>query len=46
MFLFWFVLCFTPFVGNVANAAHTIGLVFGAACGYAPVLWRKLGGKR
>jgi len=29
--LIWFVLCFTPLVGSIANGAHAAGLIAGAA---------------
>ena len=34
MMLLWFVLCFTPIVGHIANTVHTIGLVVGMAWGF------------
>jgi rhomboid protease GlpG len=34
MMLVWYVLCLTGLMGNVANAAHTGGLVIGVAWGY------------
>lgn len=37
--LFWLVLCFTGLVGNIANTAHTAGLIVGMAIGYAPCLF-------
>lgn len=37
--LFWLVLCFTGWVGNIANTAHTAGLIVGMAIGYAPCLF-------
>jgi GlpG protein len=37
----WYVLCFTPFL-NIANMAHTVGLLIGALIGAAPHLWRSL----
>ncbi len=30
----WFVLCFTPIIPHVANAAHLVGLLVGAGWGY------------
>ena len=32
--LIWFAICFTGLVGNIANTAHTMGLVIGAAWGW------------
>ena len=32
--LVWFVLCFTPVIPHVANAAHAVGLVVGALWGF------------
>ena len=38
----WFVLCVMSIIPNVANAAHAIGLVVGAAWGYlSAVRWRR-----
>jgi GlpG protein len=34
MALVWFVLCFTPVFGNVANGCHLAGLVLGTGWGY------------
>ncbi len=34
MMLFWFVLCLTGLVGNIANTTHTVGLVAGCLWGY------------
>ena len=34
MLLIWFVICFTGLVGNIANAAHTLGLIVGVAAGW------------
>ena len=44
MMLVWFVICWLGLVGNIANMAHTIGLVSGAILGliYSPHLLRKL----
>jgi len=43
MMLIWFVLCWSGLVGNIANMAHTIGLVCGCLLGllYSPQLFRK-----
>jgi GlpG protein len=35
LMLVWMVLCYTGLLGPVANAAHTVGLLLGAACGFA-----------
>jgi len=35
MMIIWFVLCWTGLIGNVANWAHTFGLVAGMAWGFA-----------
>jgi len=42
--LAWFVICWLGLVGNVANMAHTVGLVCGAGLGliYSPYFWRRL----
>jgi len=44
----WFFVCLSgilgPVIGPVANMAHGAGLVVGLAIGYAPTLWRSLGG--
>ena len=38
----WLILCLvTPMAGDVANAAHVMGLATGAAIGYAPIVWRR-----
>ncbi len=37
----WLVLCMTGKMGNVANVAHVVGLVAGAAFGYLPAMVRK-----
>lgn len=34
MMLIWFVLCYTNFLGPVANTAHAVGLVMGMSWGY------------
>ncbi len=43
MMLIWFVICWMGLVGNIANMAHTIGLVSGAILGllYSPRVWDK-----
>jgi GlpG protein len=41
----WYVLCFTPLFGSVANMCHTVGLLLGALIGAAPHLWRSLRGR-
>lgn len=35
MMLFWLAICMLGFIGNVANAAHAVGLVAGMLCGLA-----------
>jgi len=42
--LAWFVICWAGLVGNVANMAHTVGLICGAGLGliYSPYFWRRL----
>ncbi len=42
MMLIWFVICWMGLVGNIANMAHTVGLVSGAVLGlfYSPRIWR------
>jgi len=44
MMLVWFVVCWLGLVGNIANMAHTIGLVCGVILGllYSPQWIRKL----
>lgn len=44
MMLIWFVVCWMGLVGNIANMAHTIGLICGVILGlfYSPQLLRKL----
>ena len=34
MMLIWFVICYTPLLGHVANTAHAVGLVMGVSWGY------------
>ena len=42
MMLIWFALCWSGFVGNIANMAHTVGLISGVLIGliYSPNIWR------
>ena len=44
MMLVWFVICWLGLVGNIANMAHTVGLICGAALGlvFSPQFWRRL----
>ncbi len=37
----WLFICMTGWVGPVANTAHVVGLLVGAAIAYAPVGWNK-----
>jgi len=37
----WFGLCFTGWIGPIANFAHAGGLVIGAAWGWFSFLWRR-----
>jgi GlpG protein len=41
MMLVWFVLCYTGWIGHVANTAHAAGLVLGSAWGYLSSLGRR-----
>lgn len=43
MMLIWFFVCWFGLVGNIANMAHTVGLVCGAILGliFSPQIWRK-----
>lgn len=34
LMLMWMVLCYTGLLGPIANAAHTVGLIIGAALGF------------
>lgn len=38
----WLVICMTGMIGPVANTAHVVGLIMGAAIGYVPVAARKM----
>lgn len=44
MMLVWFVICWLGLVGNIANMAHTVGLICGAIMGlfYSPQLLNTL----
>ena len=42
MMLGFFVLCMTGWIGNIANAAHFVGLIAGILLGYGPVITRRL----
>jgi GlpG protein len=37
----WLVLCMIGLIGNVANAAHVVGLIVGVLVAYAPIELRK-----
>ena len=38
----WLFLCMTGLVGPIANTAHVVGLLMGAAIAYGPVGWKKI----
>ena len=40
--LAWLVICFTPLVPNVANAAHVAGLVVGVAIVWLPYQMKRI----
>ncbi len=44
--LAWLVLCFTGFLGPIANTAHVVGLIVGVVIGAGPHFWRKYIRKR
>jgi GlpG protein len=41
----WFFLCLLGVIPHVANVAHGVGLIVGAAIGVAPHVWRSLRGQ-
>ena len=45
MMSIWFIVCWAGLIGNIANMAHTMGLVAGAVLGmiYSPRLMKKIG---
>jgi GlpG protein len=43
MMLFWYVLCLTGVIGNIANTTHTVGLLVGVAWGYLDARQRASG---
>lgn len=43
--LVFMVLCFTGQVGNIANAAHLMGLLSGMLLGYGPIITRRILGR-
>lgn len=42
LMLIYMVVCYTGVIGNIANTAHTLGLITGMIAGYSPKLWRDL----
>ena len=38
----WLLICMIGVLGDVANAAHVVGLIAGAVIAYAPIGWRRL----
>jgi membrane associated rhomboid family serine protease len=38
----WFLVCFTPLIGHIANTAHAVGLLVGVVIGSAGYLRRKI----
>jgi len=45
LFIVWFFLCLTGFMGPIANVAHGVGLVVGVLTGYLPIFYKMPGGK-
>jgi GlpG protein len=45
LFIVWFFLCLTGFMGPIANVAHGVGLVFGVVVGYVPIFYKTPGAK-
>ena len=43
MMSIWFVICWLGLIGNIANMAHTVGLICGAILGliFSPQFWRR-----
>ena len=41
MMLIWYVVCLTGLVGNIANTAHTVGLLIGVIWGLIHAMYRK-----
>jgi GlpG protein len=41
----WMVLCFTGWIGPIANAAHLMGLATGVVLGYGPILFQRMIGR-
>ena len=37
----WLLVCMTGWIGDIANAAHLMGLLCGAAFAYMPIAWRR-----
>lgn len=37
----WLIICMLNYMGNVANAAHVVGMLTGAAVAYMPYLYRQ-----
>jgi GlpG protein len=37
----WLFICMLGWVGQIANAAHVVGLIVGALIAYGPIVWQK-----